>query len=107
MSVAAALQDMMSVPDITHPVTVGGAPTRGIVDSTGQLVPLAGTDVQFVGTVLYLIKDSVPGIVTGAAVQVGPLGALALGGSPTVYKLGRVMPIEDGLLLACECGGGR
>lgn len=107
MSVAAALAEMFSVQEITHPVRLAGAETRGILDEAGQLVPLAGTELQVIGTVLYLRKDSVPGIAQDASVEIGPLGAATVGSTPRMARLGRVQPIEDGLLLACECGGGR
>lgn len=101
------LQDSFTIAELTHPVRLGGADTRGILDSAGETTPLAGTSVQFIGTVLYLIAASVPGIQQGATVEVGPLGAAALGASPASYRIGLVQPIEDGLLVACQLGGGR
>jgi hypothetical protein len=106
MSVRSALQDMLATREITHPVTFVGGSTRGVLDAAGQLVPLAGAQVEFTGTVLYLEKDAVPGIAQGAAVTVGELGAESAAGGQA-YLLGKCHPIEDGLIVGCELGKGR
>jgi hypothetical protein len=97
---------MFATAEITHPVTLGGASTRGMVDSAGQMVPLAGAQVQFTGTVLYVEKDALPGLEDGAVISLGELGALDMTGAKT-KKLGRTQPIDDGLIIACELGSGR
>ncbi|MBX3173276.1 MAG: hypothetical protein KF709_02635 [Gemmatimonadaceae bacterium] len=106
MSLAAMVADMLSIPELTHPVTLGGAGTRGIVDEQGSMIPIAGTEGQRIGRTLYVQKDAVPGIAQGATVVVGALGAASAADGRT-YLLGPVEPIDDGLLLACQLGGGR
>lgn len=105
--VAAALQEMFGIPELTVPVRFGALDVRGFLDEAGQLVPLAGTELQRIGTVLYLVKADVPGLAVGAVLTVGALGAAdATGGK--VYRLSQPPePIDDGLILACQLGGGR
>lgn len=104
--VAAALQEMFSIPELTVPVQLGAVATRGYLDSAGTMVPLTGTDLQRIGTVLYLRKDSLPGLAEQASVTVGALGAASAAGGRT-YRIGAMEPIEDGLIVACQLGGGR
>lgn len=104
--IEAALHAMLATPELTHPVTLGAASTRGIVDAAGQMVPVAGTEVQRIGTVLYVAKDSLPGLAQGAVLTVGALGAASAVGGRS-YRAGAPEPIDDGLLIAVELGGGR
>lgn len=104
--VHAALQDVFACPELTVPVQLGTGTTRGFLDSGGTFVPLAGTDLQRMGTVLYLQKDSLPGLAEGVSLTVGALGAATVaGGRP--YRAGPVEPIDDGLIVACPLGSGR
>ena len=105
--VASALQEMFSVPELTVPVRFGSLDVRGFLDEAGQVVPLAGTELQRIGTVLYLVKADVPGLAVGHTLLVGALGAAdATGGKQ--YRLSQPPePIDDGLMLAVTLGGGR
>lgn len=106
MSIAAALQDMFSVPELTHPVQLGAESTRAYLNESGELMPFGGADIQIVGPVLYIRKDTLPALAQGSVVTVGALGAsTATGGRD--YRVHRLDPIEDGLILACTIGGGR
>lgn len=104
--VAAALQEMFGIPELTVPVQLGAVATRGYLDSAGTMVPLAGTDLQRIGTMLYLQKGSLPGLAEHVNVTVGALGAASAAGGRT-YRIGAMEPIEDGLIVACQLGGGR
>lgn len=105
--VASALQEMFSVPELTVPVTFGALDVRGFLDEAGQVVPLAGTELQRIGTMLYLIKAEVPGLAAGSTLTVGTLGAASAAGGK-VYRLTQPPePIDDGLMLAVTLGGGR
>lgn len=106
MSLASDLADMLSIPELTNPVQLGAASTRGILDSQGAVVPLAATELQRIGTVLYLQKDSLPGLTENVSVIVGALGAATAAGG-TTYRIASIDPVDDGLILACPLGGGR
>lgn len=106
MTVAAALQDMFSVPELTHPVTLGAASARGYLNESGELMPFGGAEVQSVGPVLFLQKDRLAGLAQGVTVTIGTLGASSAAGGRS-YRVHRLDPIEDGLILACTIGGGR
>lgn len=104
--VVAALLEMFAVPELTNPVQLGAATARGFVDSAGQFVPLAGTDVRQVGTVLYLPKGALPGLAQDAELVIGEVGAETAAGGKT-YTAGEPSPIDDGLILAVPLGSGR
>jgi hypothetical protein len=104
--VAEALSQMLAVQEITVPVTLGASSTRGILDSAGQLVPLAGSEVRQVGTVLYVQKDTLPGLDDGVTLTVGELGAASAAGGKS-YLAHDPSPIDDGLIIAVRLGGGR
>lgn len=97
---------MFAVPELTVPVSLGSGSTRGYLDSGGTLVPLAGTELQRIGTVLHLLKGSLPGLAENASVTVGAVGAESAAGG-TTYRITAIDPIDDGLILACQLGGGR
>jgi hypothetical protein len=97
---------MFAVPEITTPVILGGSSTRGIVDTAGTLVPLAGSEVRQVGTVLYVQKDSLPGLEHGVTLTVGELGEESAVGGKT-YRANDPSPIDDGQIIAVQLGGGR
>jgi hypothetical protein len=106
VSVTADLAAMFAVPELTVPVSLGSGSTRGYLDSGGMMVPLAGTELQRIGTVLHLIKGSLPGLAENVSVTVGAVGAASADGG-TTYRITAIEPIEDGLMLACQLGGGR
>lgn len=106
MSLQSDLVSAFAEVEATVPVRLGDAETRGFLDSQGGMIPLAGTDMQRIGTVLYLQKDSLPGLTENVTVTVGALGAAtAVGG--TTYRIASIDPVDDGLILACPLGGGR
>jgi hypothetical protein len=106
VSLATDLAAMLAITELTHPVTLGGGSTRGILDESGAIVPLAGTELQRIGRVLYLQKDSVAGIAPGADITLGALGATSAAGGASV-RLAQCEPIDDGLIIACQLSGGR
>lgn len=106
MSVSATLQDMFSVPELTVPVQLGGASTRGFLDSAGGMIPLSGTEIQRIGTVLFLRKDSLLGLTENVTVAVGALGAASAVGGKN-YRVGTIDPVDDGLIVACPLSAGR
>jgi hypothetical protein len=106
VSVSSDLAAVFSIPELTVPVQLGAAGTRGFLDSAGATVPLAATEIQRIGTVLYLQKDSLAGLTEQASVIVGALGAATVAGG-TSYRIASIDPVDDGLILACVLGGGR
>lgn len=90
----------------TVPVTCGGVDARGFLDSAGGIIPLAGSDVQRIGTTLYVLPGALPALAQGVELRVGTVGAATAAGG-TVYRVAQIDPIEDGLILACQLGGGR
>ncbi len=106
MSLSSDLVSAFAEVMATVPVTLGDASTRGFLDSAGGMIPLAGTDVQRIGTVLYLRRDSLPGLTENVSVIVGALGAATAAGG-TAYRIASIDPVDDGLILACPLGGGR
>ena len=90
----------------TVPVRLGSVTVRGFLDNGGTIVPLAGTDLQRIGTVVHLIKDSLPGLEEQVSVIVGALGAVTADGG-THYRVVTIDPIDDGLVVSCQLGGGR
>lgn len=108
MSVVAALQDMFTTPELTHPVQLGGVgvTVRGFLNTSAELETLAGLEIQHVGPVLFLRKGELPGLQQDASILVGAIGAASAAGGRT-YVVHRLDPIEDGLILACALGGGR
>lgn len=97
---------MFTIAELTHPVTLGGVDTRGIYDESGELMPLAGAEVQHVGPVLYVVKGALPALTEGTSLVLGTLGADdSVGGR--AYQVHRVDPVHDGLILAITIGGGR
>jgi hypothetical protein len=106
VSVYAALLDMLGTPELTVPVSLGAASARGFYDEAGELVPAGSTQLQQIGPVLYLAKDSLAGLAENVSVVVGALGAAsALGGR--TFKVHQIDPMQDGLVLGCRIGGGR
>lgn len=105
--VAAALQEMFGIPELTVPVRFGALDVRGFLDESGQLIPLAGTELQRIGKMLYLIESDVPGLAAGASLTVGALGAATADGGKTYRLTQPPEPIDDGLILAVALGGGR
>lgn len=107
MSVVAALMDMFSCVELTTPVTLGAASARGLYDESGELVPFAGEEIQRIGPVLFLRKDSLAGLVAGVSIQLGALGGANGTSDGRVWKVHGVDPMQDGLIVACRLGGGR
>lgn len=98
---------MFAIPELTHPVSLGAGSTRGILDSAGAVVPLAATELQRIGTVLYLQKDSLPGLASDVLLTVGDVGAATAVGGKQYRVAGDPEPVDDGLILACALGTGR
>lgn len=106
MTVVAALQDMFACVELTHPVALGAASARGIYDEAGTLLPAGTLEAQVIGPVLYLVKGSLAGLTEQASITLGVLGAAsAVGGR--VYRVHHIDPLQDGLVVACQLGGGR
>ncbi len=90
----------------TVPVRLGDVTVRGFLDNGGSIVPMAGTELQRIGLVVHLIAGSLPGLTEQASVTVGAVGALtAANGSQ--YRVVAIDPIDDGLIVSCQLGGGR
>lgn len=106
MTVLAALQDMFSVPELTIPVQLGAVTVRGYYDETGEMASLAGLNVQSIEPLLFLVKDSLTGLKEQDALTLGALGATSVAGG-RVVRVGKIDPVQDGLVLACRVGGGR
>lgn len=106
MSVLAALQDMMSVPELTVPVQFGDASARGLFDQAGTEIPLGRAEIQISGPVLFVAKGALPALDVEVEILVGELGA-ASAASGRRYQVHQINPVQDGLVLACQIGGGR
>lgn len=106
MTVLAALQDMFTVAELTVPVQLGAVTVRGIYDETGEVASLAGLGVQRVEPLLFLVKGALAGLKEQDTLTLGALGAVTAAGG-RVLRVGKIDPIQDGLLLACQLGGGR
>lgn len=106
MSVVAALTEMFACAELTHPVTLGAASARGIYDETGEMVPLAGLEMQVIGPMLYVRKGALAALEQGVDVTLGEIGAASASGGRTL-RAHRVMPVHDGQILALQLGGGR
>lgn len=106
MSVPAALQDMFSVAELTHPVQLGDQTVRGYYDKTGEIASLAGLQVQSIEPLLFLIAGALPALTEQATITLGALGATSAAGG-TSYRVHHIDPVQDGLVLACRIGSGR
>lgn len=106
MSVRAALLEMFTVAELTHPVQLGAATARGLYDETGEVASLAGLQVQSVVPLLFLVADTLTGLAQNAQLTLGGLGASTAAGG-RVFRVHQIDPIQDGQLVACQLGGGR
>lgn len=98
--IEAALQDMFSCRELTHPVQLAGESTRGYFDE--QAVPaqdeFGGRFV--VERTFYIQTDSLSCLATNKRIQVGVLGAASVQAGDTRFSVREHKPVQDGLITA-------
>lgn len=106
MTVQDDLAALFDIPELTVPVQLGDAVARGYFDQAGTTLPVGSAELQLTGPVLFLAKDALAGLVENAEVRVGAVGE-ASAASGRRYLVHQLTPVQDGLVLACQLGGGR